>query len=300
MIVIDTQLVRELISAQFPEWKDLEIRPVIQSGHDNRTFHLGEKMTVRLPSGDDYVAQIEKETKWLPILAKNLSLPISSPIALGTPSNNYPFPWSINRYIEGETVSERNVPDKKRLAGEISGFLRELQRINTEGAPVAGKHNFYRGANPAVYHNQVEKALQERKKDVPVQKIRAVWERAVASEWGKPPVWIHGDIAPGNLLVKDGRLCGVIDFGIMGIGDPACDYAMAWTFFDGDSRKCFLQGLDPGTVDRARGWALWKALITYHESEPRISDNAKFTLSAILDEYEKGTANKNGMEENKP
>ena len=164
MIVIDTQLVRELISAQFPEWKDLEIRPVIQSGHDNRTFHLGERMTVRLPSGDDYVAQIEKETKWLPILAKNLSLPISSPIALGTPSNNYPFPWSINRYIEGETVSERNVPDKKRLAGEISGFLRELQRINTEEAPVAGEHNFYRGANPAVYHNQVEKALQERKK----------------------------------------------------------------------------------------------------------------------------------------
>lgn len=97
-------------------------------------------------------------------------------------------------------------------------------------------------------------------------------------------MWLHGDIAPGNLLVVGGRLCGVIDFGIMGIGDPACDYAMAWTFFDGQSRKYFLQGLDEGTVDRARGWALWKALITYHSSQASVAENAKYTINEIMSE----------------
>ncbi len=281
---ITTQLVRNLIDTQFPQWSGLEIRPVLHSGHDNRTFHLGEDMAVRLPSGPAYVAQVEKEAKWLPVLAKGLSLPISRPIAVGRPTEVFLFPWSVNRYIEGETVRDAEISDMDCLARELSAFLKELQSIDTEVAPAAGAHNFFRGASPAVYNDEVEAALRERKDDLPVEKLRALWERAVTSEWDCPPVWIHGDVAPGNLLVKGGHLSGVIDFGIMGVGDPACDYAMAWTFFDSHSRAYFRQGLDAGTIDRARGWALWKALITLDAADAEVAANAKFTLNAILNE----------------
>ncbi|TQR42257.1 aminoglycoside phosphotransferase family protein [Paenibacillus popilliae] len=288
MLDISTKLAFRLVKEQFPEWGNLKIRPVAQSGHDNRTFHLGETMTIRLPSGYEYVPQIEKEAKWLPFLAERLSLPISCPVSQGKPTDYYPFPWSINKYIEGETISTENVPDIKRIAIDLSTFLQELQSINPKGAPTAGEHNFFRGASPIVYNEQVEIALQEQKSNLPTQKIKEIWESAIASEWKLPPVWIHGDIAPGNLLIKNGGLCGVIDFGIMGVGDPACDYAMAWTFFDSYSRKYFLQGLDKGTIDRARGWALWKALITYNSSEPSISHNAKYTINTILSENDRG------------
>lgn len=284
---ISKDLVQQLIDTQFPEWSKLEIDAVAQGGHDNRTFHLGEEMTVRLPSGPEYVPQIEKEAKWLPFLQKELSLPISCPVAMGAPTDAYPFPWSVNRYIEGETVIQSNIGHMEDFATELSMFLKELQGISTEGAPAAGEHNFFRGANPAVYHGQVEAALNHPERDWPVQKIKTIWNKAIASNWQYPPVWLHGDIAPGNLLVKGGRLCGVIDFGIMGVGDPACDYAMAWTFFDSRSRQHFLRGLDVDTIDRARGWALWKALITYNDHNKAVSENARFTLNSILEEYDK-------------
>lgn len=261
MIEISKALVSRLIKEQFPQWVNLEIEPVEHSGHDNRTFHLGEEMTVRLPSGEEYVPQVEKEMKWLPVLAGKLSLPISCPVAQGKAAGFYPFPWSVNKYIPGETLHKNNILDSNQFAAALADFLKELQSIDTKGAPPAGEHNFFRGAHPSVYNEQVMTALQKLSDILPTYKIRKIWENAVSTKWEKPPVWLHGDIAPGNLLVEGGRLCGVIDFGIMGIGDPACDYAMAWTFFDGQSRKYFLQGLDEGTVDRARGWALWKALI---------------------------------------
>lgn len=244
-------------------------------------------MAVRLPSAPDYVAQIEKEAKWLPFLAKHLSLPISNPIAIGKPSETYPFPWSVNRYLEGETANKNNISNTNRFAKKLAAFLKELQSVDTTGAPEAGKHNFYRGASPEVYSYQVDEALKAHKNDLPTEKLRMLWQQAIASKWEQKPVWIHGDVAPGNLLVKNGSLCAVIDFGIMGIGDPACDYAMAWTFFDEKGRKCFLHDLDKATVDRARGWALWKALITCTDENKDVAQNAKHTLNEIIVEFDK-------------
>ena len=284
---ISLKLVRKLISEQFPHWKELSIKPVLNSGHDNRTFHLGNEMTVRLPSSKEYVPQIEKEAKWLPFLSQNLSLPISSPVAQGKPTDYYPFPWSINHYLEGENASWENVIYPKQFAKDLAAFLRELQSLEIVGAPIAGEHNFYRGANLLVYQEQVDMALYGLRNKLPTQKLEKIWKISVSSEWKHSPVWIHGDIAPSNLLVKDGNLCAVIDFGIMGIGDPACDYAMAWTFFDSESRKSFLQRLDGDTISRARGWALWKALITYDSDDYKAANKAKYTLKIILDEYEK-------------
>ena len=288
MVNISTEVATRLIEEQFPQWAHLEIRPVAQSGHDNRTFHLGEQMTIRLPSGQEYVPQIEKEGKWLPFLASNLSLPISRPLAQGKATGYYPFPWSVNIYVEGKPVSGCAVSEKVWIATQLSAFLKELQGVCPEGGPAAGAHNFFRGANPAVYSHQVASSLRDLELVLPVRSIQEIWREAVATEWNATPVWLHGDVAPGNLLVKDGELCGVIDFGIMGVGDPACDYAMAWTYFDGSSRRAFLQGLDTGTIARARGWALWKALVTYRAPEPLVAGNARHTINAILREYSEG------------
>lgn len=283
---ITTEMVVRLVGEQFPQWAGLDIRPVSRSGHDNRTFHLGREMTVRLPSGDAYVPQIEKEAKWLPYLSEHLTIAISRPIAQGKATCYYPFPWSVNQYIEGEPLLGIQTPDQSRIARELSAFLQELQRVPTEDGPAAGAHNFFRGSSPSVYGGQVEESLRTLGSVLPADRIRRIWAQAVASQWERAPVWLHGDIAPGNLLIKDGGLCGVIDFGIMGVGDPACDYAMAWTYFDNQARRIFLQGLDAGTVNRARGWALWKALLTYHAPDPVVSGNARYTVHVILDEYE--------------
>ncbi|CAG8641393.1 38760_t:CDS:2 [Gigaspora margarita] len=214
----ERELVQSLIKDQFPEYAFLPICQVKKSGHDNRTFRLGDKMAVRLPIGKDYAPQVEKELFWLPRLKRYLSLPISTPLAKGKPTKDYPFP-----------------------------FLKELQAIDASKEPAAGKHNFYRV---------------------------------------KKNVWVHGDIAIGNLLVKDGKLCGVIDFGMLGVGDPSCDFVIAWTFLDKKSRKTFFKELscDKETWSRARGWALWKALITYNEKD--MTENAKHTINAILKDYE--------------
>ncbi|MGL6173109.1 MAG: aminoglycoside phosphotransferase family protein [Cellulosilyticaceae bacterium] len=284
MIQITTEIVEQLIQQQFPKWKNLDIKPVEKSGHDNRTFHLGDEMTVRLPSGKDYVPQVEKELEWLPKLQLGISLPITSPIAKGEASELYPYPWSINGYIQGETVDYDTVKDLNLLAKDLACFLKELQAIESIDAPVAGRHNFYRGASLAVYNEETESALEKLKDILPIEKLAVVWEKALQSKWEKEGVWIHGDVAPGNLLVKAGKLCGVIDFGIMGVGDPACDYAMAWTFFDEESRSVFLSHLDSGTVDRGRGWALWKALITYNNDNKAVRLNARKTIQAILNE----------------
>lgn len=289
MIEISNELVQKLIKGQFHKWEGLPIYPVEKSGHDNRTFHLGDKMSVRLPSGKEYAPQVEKELFWLPKLAPHLSLPISSPIASGHPTEDYPFPWSINQWINGDTLTYDNVKDLNQFAIDLARFLQELQAIDTSGGPIAGSDNFHRGGLLSIYNEGTQVALKSLKSVVPVEKLSNIWSIALGSKWVKKNVWVHGDIAPGNLLVNNGRLCAVIDFGILGIGDPSCDYAIAWTFLDVDSRNAFFQELecDEDTRSRARGWALWKALITYNDGNPVIAENAKHTVGVILDDYNK-------------
>ena len=260
---ITIDLAKKLIFEQFPQWSHLEIKPVKNSGHDNRTFHLGDDLTIRLPSGKEYEPQIQKEAKWLPVLAQHLSLPITAPVAKGKPTPEYPLAWSINRWLVGETVTHTNV-DLQKFAIELARFLKELEAINAENGPQAGAHNFYRGGDLSVYTAEFEQALTQLPAGPQRNHYQDIWTTALATKWEKKPVWVHGDIAVGNLLVNDGHLSGVIDFGILGTGDPACDLVIAWTFFDSKSRKAFKEemGLDDTTWQRGKGWALWKALIT--------------------------------------
>jgi aminoglycoside phosphotransferase (APT) family kinase protein len=266
---ITTGLVQALVAEQFPQWRELPVTPVSRQGWDNRTFRLGDQLSVRLPSADGYVAAVDKENRWLPELAGHLPLPVPSPVAVGRPGADYPFPWSVRRWLDGDTLEDATEVDRLRLASDLGAFLTTLRRAPVYG-PAGGRHSFYRGCHPSVYGDQVEQALDQLGDTVDTAACRAVWAQALTSAWPSAPVWFHGDIAVGNLLVRGGRLAAVIDFGTCGVGDPACDLVIAWNTLSGAERRAFREaaGLDPDTWHRARGWALWKALIKLAEPDP--------------------------------
>ncbi|TCC50745.1 aminoglycoside phosphotransferase family protein [Kribbella capetownensis] len=261
---IDAALVRRLLAAQFPQWADLPVTPVKIDGWDNRTYRLGEDLTARLPTHESYTAAVHKEHEWLPKLAPVLPVPIPEAVAKGAPGEGYPYHWAVRRWLDGVTASYETVADLNEFARSIAGFILALQSADATGGPTAGAHSFYRGAPPEYYHDETVEALGVLKGRIDTDLAREVWDAALATSWDRPPVWFHGDIASGNLLVQDGRLSAVIDFGTSGVGDPACDLVIAYTFFSGESRAAFREavGQDAGTWARARGWALWKALIT--------------------------------------
>lgn len=261
---ITPELAAGLIADQFPQWADLPVRPVDLSGWDNVTFRLGDKLSVRLPSGKGYVPQVSKEHRWLPVLAPRLPLPIPVALAQGAPGRGYPWPWSVYAWLDGEPAETTTVADLEVFAVDLAEFLTALYRINTTGGPRVGYDTCYFGVPLEHWDSQTREAISELGGDIDGRLATDVWNTALASVWHGPDSWFHGDVSPGNLLVKDGRLRAVIDFGIAGIGDPACDTAIAWTFFYGDSRKAYQSILpaDDATWARGRGWALWKALIT--------------------------------------
>jgi aminoglycoside phosphotransferase (APT) family kinase protein len=255
--------VKRLIKAQFPQWSELALRPVQVEGWDNRTYRLGDTLTVRLPTAAAYAPAVDKEDRWLPILAPALPVAIPEPVAKGVPGEGYPFNWSVRRWLDGETARADRIDDLPGFAISVAEFVRALQRCDATDGPSAAAHSFYRGAPPVHYDGETRRALAALAGRIDTDGAAAVWEAALESSWEGPPTWFHGDIASGNLLVKDGRLSAVIDFGTSGVGDPACDLVIAWTMFFGASREAFRNTVDqdPATWARARGWALWKALI---------------------------------------
>lgn len=262
---IDKGLVTALIAAQFPQWAHLPVEPVAQGGWDNRTFHLGDAMIVRLPSASYYADQVAKEQMWLPRLAPHLPLTIPVPLAMGAPGEGYPWPWSVYAWLEGETAAAGPIADRSQFAAALAQFLTALQRIDTTGGPPAGRHNFYRGGPLSTYDAETRQAIELLGDRIDGEAATQVWDAALAATWAGPPVWVHGDVSPGNLLVQQGQLSSVIDFGCCSIGDPACDLAIAWNSLEGESREAFRAGLplDPATWARGRGWTLWKALIVF-------------------------------------
>jgi aminoglycoside phosphotransferase (APT) family kinase protein len=262
-LIIDNILIKILVATQFPQWKNLPIKPVANSGWDNRTFLLGEHMLIRMPSAAEYTEQVKKEQQWLPRLASLLPLPIPEPLAMGEPAYGYPWHWSIYRWIEGDSAASAQIIDLYDFASSLAQFLNTLQSIDPTERPSPDLQNFYRGGLLVVYDPEVRQALTILKDKIDTYAATKLWEAALATTWSKPPVWVHGDISAGNLLVKDGHLSAVIDFGQLAVGDPACDLVIAWTLFKGKSRKIFRGNLqlDPDTWTRAGAWGLWKALI---------------------------------------
>ncbi|BDA69357.1 aminoglycoside phosphotransferase [Rivularia sp. IAM M-261] len=287
---INVSLVVQLVSAQFPLWANLPIKPVEFSGVDNRTFRLGEDMLVRLPSAEAYTAQVEKEHQWLPKLAPLLPIPIPMPVAMGVPSNVYPWHWSIYRWLDGENAAIERIADLEEFATSLAQFLGALQQIDTVDGPPPGLHNFFRGAELTVYDTETRQTIAALDKEIDADTATAVWETALKASWHGSPVWFHGDVSAGNLLVKQGQLSAVIDFGCSGVGDPACDMTIAWTLLSGKSRDVFRRVLpvDDATWARGRGWALWKALITLAEhinTNPLEAGKARQVIDEVLTDY---------------
>lgn len=261
---INVELAYQLVAEQFPQYKDLTITPVETSGWDNRTFHLGENLLIRMPSAQEYAQQIDKESTWLPKLAPLLPFAIPAPLAVGKPAFGYPWNWGIYRWLEGTTVASSEIHDMEALAFDLARFLTSLEEIDATNGPLAGEQSFYRGSDLQVYDTETRQAIIALKHQIDAKKATEVWEAALATCWSHPAVWVHGDIAAGNLLIQNDRLCAVIDFGQLAIGDPACDLAIAWTLFSDNAREIFRTNmkLDAGTWMRARAWTLWKAMIT--------------------------------------
>ncbi len=258
---ITVSLVESLVAEQFPRWSNLTVSEVLPNGWDNRTFRLGDQMSVRLPSAERYTHQVKKEHRWLPMLASQLPLPIPTPIAIGEPAAGYPWQWSVYGWIQGETVSPGRIAHMAQFAGSLAGFLKVLQQIDPSGGPVPGPGR--RGGDLAFYDDEARQAIALLDGRLDTVMLTECWEVALSSSWQDAPVWVHGDVSRGNLLLRDGELAAVIDFGSTSVGDPACDLAIAWTLFDGESRDVFREAmsLDDATWERARGWTLWKSLI---------------------------------------
>jgi aminoglycoside phosphotransferase (APT) family kinase protein len=290
---IDAALVGLLVAEQFPQWADLPVRPVEFGGWDNRTFHLGSDKTVRLPSAARYAEQVDKEHRWLPKLAPHLPLPIPMPLTKGAPAHGYPWGWSVYRWLEGETAIVGRIADLCQFAIALAWFLAALQRIDPAGGPLPGRHNFYRGGPLTVYDAETRQALAALEGRIDTEAASAVWEAALDATWHGSPAWFHGDVATGNLLVEEGRLSAVIDFGTSGVGDPACDLAISWTLFRGKSRKAFREALGPddATWARGRGWTLWKALITLAEhvdTNPLQASVAQRVIDEVINDHQEG------------
>jgi aminoglycoside phosphotransferase (APT) family kinase protein len=289
-VQIDAALAKRLVESQFPQWARLPLSPTAPGGWDNRTFRLGEALLVRLPSARRYVAQVAKEQAWLPRLAPHLPLTIPEPVASGAPGEAYPWPWSVYRWIEGAPLATDPAADRIELAADLAAFLTALQRCDTTGGPAPGAHNFFRGGALATYDAETRQAVARLGERIDAAAVLDLWEAALSNQWQGPPVWVHGDVAAGNLLVKDGRLSAVIDFGSCAVGDPACDLAIAWTALDGEAREAFRTGLplDAGTWARARGWTLWKALIVWAAlpgANPHGADRSARIVTDLLAEH---------------
>jgi aminoglycoside phosphotransferase (APT) family kinase protein len=288
----DESLVHRLLAAQFPEWANLPIERVPSAGTVNAIYRLGSDMVVRLPRRLSDTDGVDMEQLWLPKLAPHLPLAIPVPVARGRPTDEYPSHWSVLRWLEGETWSVDRVGDLRQAAVDLAGFVAALRRIDATGGPSPDPTE--RGTPLADRDATVREAIANLGARVDTGAVIAAWETSLeAVVWDGPPVWFHGDLLPGNLLVAGGRLSAVIDFGGVAVGDPSCDLMPAWMVFSGESRRVFRNALeaDEGAWLRGRGWALSVALIAlpyYWDTNPDFVDLAHHTIDEVLADHQRG------------
>lgn len=284
-------LVHRLLVKQFPQWASLPITTVESAGTDHALYRLGAGLCARLPRIGWALGQADKEARWLPLLAPRLPLAVPVQLARGAPGEGYPWPWSVYRWLEGDSAGPGQITDLTGAAVALARFIRALQDIDPTGGPPAGEHHL-RGAPLATRDAGTREALSRLHGLCDTSLALHVWEAALAApEWDREPVWFHGDLLPGNLLVNQGRLTAVIDFGGLGVGDPACDLMPAWALFSGDSRRAFRTALevDDATWVRGRGHALSQAAIFipyYLHSNPVGVANARRQIEAVLDDFQ--------------
>ncbi|WP_327280314.1 aminoglycoside phosphotransferase family protein [Streptomyces sp. NBC_01205] len=257
---VDEPLVRALLREQHPELAELSLHRV-PGGWDNELWRLGDELAVRLPLTPRAPELLRKEQRWLPLLAPGLPLPVPVPVRTGAPSRRFPRPWSVAMWVPGEPADRAGIGHGHEAADALALFLRALHRNAPADAPVSGNRGVALGALAPEFD---EKFAAAEVSGSLGDGVRAVWDEAVAApQWRGAPVWIHGDLHPANVVVSDGSLSGVIDFGELCAGDPATDLAAAWVLLPGDAAARFLDAYadaDEAMVRRARGWAVLRAV----------------------------------------
>ena len=287
---IDAALVGRLLAGQFPQWADRPLRRVASAGTDNAIYRLGADMCLRLPRRPEAVDQVVKECRWLPALAP-LPLAVPKPLGRGAPAEGYPWPWAVYSWIEGETATLDRLDDPLEAAATLARFITALQAIDATGGPPSGPQNHFRGVPLAQMDGRTRRAIASLAGEIDVQTAGAVWEAALAApSWAAAPVWVHGDIQSGNLLARDGRIAAVIDLGLLGVGDPACDLTVAWMLLPAEARRAFRAALavDDATWMRGRGWALYAGVIAldyYRESNPSLSGMCRRAIAEVLADF---------------
>lgn len=279
----DVGLVGRLLGGQFPQWGELPITPVRSAGTDNAIYRLGDELVARLPRLPAAVAQHDAEHRWLPRLAPRLPLDVPTPIARGAPAGGYPWPWSVYRWLDGETAGARPIDRSPPAAAELGRFVAALQRVSLRDGPPSG-----RGRPLAERDEGLRPAIAALEGTIDTDAVLAAWERALrAPPWRRAPVWLHGDLNPGNLVTRQGRLEAVIDFGGMGVGDPAGDVMAAWMVLSAATRDLFRAAVraDDATWERARGVALAYGvdnLPYYRERNPVLAAIARRAIDEVL------------------
>jgi len=279
---LDEALVRRLLAEQFPHWSDLPLRRIEPSGTDNAVFRLGAELSVRLPRRDGPKEPGSRELEWLPKLAPRLPVQIPLPVAQGCPAAGYPWFWEIHTWVEGETAPVAEI-DVIQAARDLAALVRALQQIEPTGGPPPGR-GVALAERDSAFHDWLERFDGD-------PRVKDEWERALAAPtWDGPPVWHHGDLDCRNWLVRDGRISGVIDWGAMGVGDPACDVMVAWKLHSALARDAFREALptDDATWERARGWAVSQAVgaLSYYtpENNPSLYHEGEKWLALVLSE----------------
>ncbi|MBQ1094303.1 aminoglycoside phosphotransferase family protein [Streptomyces sp. B93] len=282
---IDDALVRALVARQFPEWASLPVRRLESSGTENAMFRLGTELVVRLPRHPGAVDDVRREGRLLSRLGPLLPVPTPEPVGRGEPGAGFPWPWSVYRWLAGRNPVAGAVPQAKRLAEDLGRFVAALRGVHAADGPPGS-----RGVPLAARDAPTRSAIARLTGRTDTAGVTALWEEALrAPEYTGPPVWAHGDLSPGNVLVDGGRLSAVIDFGVAGVGDPAVDLIIAWNLLPAEARETFRDtvGADDAEWARGRGWALSVALIQlpyYWETNPPLAENSRHVIGELLAE----------------
>jgi len=288
-IDIDEDLVANLIRSQFPHWGKLPIERVPSAGTDNALFRLGTELAVRLPRIPAAAGSLEKELEWLPRLAPLLPLAIPEPVGSGEPTDGYPLPWSVCRWLDGEVAHGQTVGDLSRFATDLGVFVRELRAIPVPADRVAPRS--YRGGPLADRDDDTRAAIAECRGLIDTELALSAWQAALQTPpYDGPPRWLHGDLKPDNLLVRQGRLRAILDWGVLSIGDPAVDQIIAWNFLTGAARQAFRSavGADENSWARGRGWALSIGLVAlpyYQHTNPQLAAISEFQVRQVLADH---------------
>ena len=285
---IDTTTVHRLLAEQLPDLAGLPLRQVASGGTDNAVFRLGDDLAVRMPLRADGVGGLLKEIRWLPVVAPHLSLDVPEVVAAGAPSGDYPLPWAVVRWLSGEDAMSGRIDSIRELTHAIADFVAELRAIDMTGAPAPGSEGFGRGGPLVGRDEEFRTALARCDGLLDVDRVRDVWDDALAApEWDGPAVWLHADLIPANVLVRNGKVAGILDFGTMAPGDPAYDVTPAWHLLDRDSRAVFRAALDVDEAmwRRARGLVVSGGVIAlpyYLHTNPTMVATARRGIGAVL------------------